>query len=123
MLKNAQNRVFGGLEANYNQDSILARKGGASQSLLDVEEEAAQLLQLAPLRLTSRGHRTRQRDVDGRVRHDPRLAARLVEALRTKTVGTDKPTHTRGATSRDETRASQECTSGHGVSVDQGTQD
>ena len=28
MLKNAQNRVFGGLEANYNQDSIFDPKGG-----------------------------------------------------------------------------------------------
>ena len=28
MLKNAQNRVFGGLEANYNQDSIFCPKGG-----------------------------------------------------------------------------------------------
>ena len=33
VLKNAQNRVFGGLEANYNQDSIFGPKGRASQSL------------------------------------------------------------------------------------------
>ena len=33
MLKNAQNRVFGGLEANYNQNSIFCPKGRASQSL------------------------------------------------------------------------------------------
>ena len=32
-LQNAKNRVFGGQEANYNQDSILGPKGGASQSL------------------------------------------------------------------------------------------
>ena len=36
MLKNAQNRVFGGLEANYNQDSIFGPKGGAWQSLIIV---------------------------------------------------------------------------------------
>ena len=28
VLKNDQKRVFGGLEANYNQDSILCPKGG-----------------------------------------------------------------------------------------------
>ena len=65
----------GGLVARARR----AVRAAASEDGLDVEEEAAQLLQLAPLRLTPRCHRARQRDVDGRVRHDPRLAARLVE--------------------------------------------
>ena len=65
----------GGLVARARR----AVRAAAGEDGLDVEEEAAQLLQLAPLRLTPRRHRARQRDVDGRVRHDPRLAARLVE--------------------------------------------
>ena len=65
----------GGLVARARR----AVRAAAGEDGLDVEEEAAQLLQLAPLRLTPRRYRARQRDVDGRVRHDPRLAARLVE--------------------------------------------